>query len=1056
MSAGPAPSLKKTYLLDPTILGPKSAAALEISGTTAPDVVLAVSANLPFPSRPDGVIKLTDISFTGSGGLPVAFQGDGVTLGFDFSAGVTAGAGIYDHAKDAIAALVPGGAPGLELEAVNKPGSRYVLLQSGYQASGSVKGSHPIGVLGSFTFGVQVAMSGVSGVLHRFPSDSGADTVLKETIQSWKLPRHVDAAEKLAPATWIVTEANGSLAVKLAASLGYNFNFVRQAKAFGLSGDIGLKIDAAAMATFGFDVSGRFLVVVGRESDNAEDQKIRLRLFKLSSNGMQFGLNLNVNVAGVETLAPNKVDDFVKAVFGVHGAQMVNLLGQIEKWTDPRKSVGELVAGLTNEKALELFKNVTGEDPSTAFDAARNKLVAAIHQYQSLPSTVSSELLGLMNQLDAPATSALKNTLNLLQSDNAVAQQQALTDLFNTNDFTKSPAGRLVLAMADQGLLQLLNRLPEVRTVANTVVAVLDGGVIAKLQKYLNDAFDLNKVTGVVQQADFNKLDSFLVGRLSVFFGKTLGFDDLGEVKNAINLVVSKRQEVYDKARKALNSSYGLEAAATWNRTSANTAVIDAEFDLSDAAAGRVFQALMQGKSDAFDELLTNALASVHLNFAVLSHELTRKSSLEVSLPLFNFQTQSVTTALAKVKPEDDSGRILLYDASGTNTVSVRNKFGSSLTVTIAAVVASTGSAASFPDLRIHSTQGDTWTYRLLYAKAGMKREELEAITRPFIAQYMADQFAQETTLSAWYNLLESTSESILHNRPEVYGDVCAAFEVTLPGETLGAWTQRLKDVSPAAKRVSIAIQHALKTNLTLFYLNDIAKLGNLGSSAPFLVWASIPAAVRFNGKSFSTTLGKDVYWDHVDVALRTAAARHPETVTNLLLRLPELRLRLEEAGLHSDLQFYQNDQVAEVLAAATNAFGDELVESLLTFESNVVFRANDAMKDMQKFLADSSSTPSKAVVRLAKFAADITTAFNQLIGKSAFADLSSFRAVAQVVFAEASRALSSEVVTQPRAMLTLDILNAAESRKFKLGDFLKGELPDSAEVAVAQRLVSG
>jgi hypothetical protein len=166
--------------------------------------------------------------------------------------------------------------------------------------------------------------------------------------------------------------------------------------------------------------------------------------------------------------------------------------------------------------------------------------------------------------------------------------------------------------------------------------------------------------------------------------------------------------------------------------------------------------------------------------------------------------------------------------------------------------------------------------------------------------------------------------------------------------------------------------------------------------------------------------------------------------------------LRLEEAGLHSDLQFYQNDQVAEVLAAATNAFGDELVESLLTFESNVVFRANDAMKDMQKFLADSSSTPSKAVVRLAKFAADITTAFNQLIGKSAFADLSSFRAVAQVVFAEASRALSSEVVTQPRAMLTLDILNAAESRKFKLGDFLKGELPDSAEVAVAQRLVSG
>jgi hypothetical protein len=193
-----------------------------------------------------------------------------------------------------------------------------------------------------------------------------------------------------------------------------------------------------------------------------------------------------------------------------------------------------------------------------------------------------------------------------------------------------------------------------------------------------------------------------------------------------------------------------------------------------------------------------------------------------------------------------------------------------------------------------------------------------------------------------------------------------------------------------------------------------------------------------------------------VDVALRTAAVRHSDTVTNLLLRLPELRLRLEESGLHQDLQFYQNDQVSAILAEATNAFGDDLVESLLIFESNVVFKANDALKDMQKFLASASSTPSKAVVRLASFAADITTAFNQLIGKSAFADLASFRAVAQVVFAEASRALSSDALAQSRAMITLDILNAAESRKFQLADFLKGELPDRAAVAVAQRLVSG
>ena len=168
-----------------------------------------------------------------------------------------------------------------------------------------------------------------------------------------------------------------------------------------------MKIDAAATATFGIEVSGRYLVVVGRESDDAASQKLRLRLFKLKSNGMQFGLNLKVGVIGIDTLTPDSVDDFVKAVFGVHGAQIVSALGQIEKWTDPEKSVGELVAGLTNERALALLKYFTGIDPATGFAGARGKLVDAISQYRKLPPKVASELLGMLNKLDAPATPTL-------------------------------------------------------------------------------------------------------------------------------------------------------------------------------------------------------------------------------------------------------------------------------------------------------------------------------------------------------------------------------------------------------------------------------------------------------------------------------------------------------------------------------------------------------------------------------------------------------------------------------------------------------------------------
>src|SRR5262249_47259187 len=154
--------------------------------------------------------------------------------------------------------------------------------------------------------------------------------------------------------------------------------------------------------------------------------------------------------------------------------------------------------------------------------------------------------------------------------------------------------GTLLSALADHGLLGLLDRLPQVRQTANTLLSILNGGVIQKLQDLIATELDLNKVIGVVQQTDFQALDSFLVGRLSAFFDKTLGFADLNEVKNAINMVVKKRQEIYDKARNALHSRYGLEAAATWQRTSSTTAVLDVEFDLSDPQAAQLFQDAVQ------------------------------------------------------------------------------------------------------------------------------------------------------------------------------------------------------------------------------------------------------------------------------------------------------------------------------------------------------------------------------------------------------------------------------------------------------------------------------
>jgi hypothetical protein len=369
----------------------------------------------------------------------------------------------------------------------------------------------------------------------------------------------------------------------------------------------------------------------------------------LKSDGVQFGLNLKLGVTGVETLTPNSVDDFVSAVFGVHGAQIVSALQQLQKWTDPTKSVGQLVAGLVNDKALALIQDTTGIDPRTAFDGARAKLLNAIQLYQGLPAKVSSELLGFINKLDAPASKALQDALNLLASTDQATQTNALAGLLADVGITDSPIGKILDAAADNGLLDLFNQLPQVRSIASNILSILNGGVIAKLESFINDKLDLNQIFKVVDQTSFDQLDSFFLGRLSNFFDKTLHFEDLKTIQDTINLVISKRQEIYQKAVTALNSRYGLDLAATWARTSSSTAVLDAVFDMNDPNAQQLFRDLVAVSNSALDRLVGQQVSGVQINTAVLSHELQRKSTLEIALPHFNFQTQSVTTALANV-----------------------------------------------------------------------------------------------------------------------------------------------------------------------------------------------------------------------------------------------------------------------------------------------------------------------------------------------------------------------------------------------------------------------
>src|SRR5262249_46925459 len=530
---------------------------LDLHGTTDLDVAKAIEADTPFPDRPGNTIELGHIGFATKGGTPVTFDALGTPVSAEFSAGVAASLGVFpDHAA-AIGALNLGETPGLDLSVPASPDTRFALLSSSYTASGSVNGRHPIGAVGSLTFTGPGASNGAIAVLHRFLKSDGARTDLEQMIASGARARHITTATDAGVGAWLVAEVDGALALNVAAALGYNLDFVRTVRAGTVAGDVGLKVDAAVSATFGLDVSGRYVVVVGRETS---DERVRVQMFKLARKGLSFGLNLRVGVIGVENVAPDKIDDFIAAVFGVHGAQIVSALKRLDSPTDPTKSVGEIVAGLANEKAQDLFKDLTGKDFRQEFDAVRGRILNAVQQWENLGPRVSAELWKLIGRrLSDQEMQVLNDSLTLLSATDDGALQTAYESLLRDAGFTTSPLALLLNAAADQGLLALINRPNEVRALATNVKGVLDGGVITRLQQYVDEKLRLDKVITVVNKADFDTLDGWLVGRLGVFFDKTLRFEDLNDIKNAINLALTSRQKIYDKAKQALNSRYGFD-----------------------------------------------------------------------------------------------------------------------------------------------------------------------------------------------------------------------------------------------------------------------------------------------------------------------------------------------------------------------------------------------------------------------------------------------------------------------------------------------------------------
>ena len=1027
-------------------LGPYSAVGVEIVPPAADlEVVNALASNSPFPQR---TIELGHGSIRASAGRDILFGNGTSTVSFNGSTSAFAQLGVYFDPDTMLAALELNDniAPGMKLE--KNPNVLYSVLRWGYDVKASARGSIAMGAPGGITFGADGAKEGLYAVIRRLEKNTGALTTVGDTLNSWMMPSQIRSIDDLQPGTWLIADIEGSIALHLGAQFGYDFNWVQQAQLGGLKGDIGLRLQLGVSAALGFEASGQYVLVVGRDLADDQDKHLRLRLFKQRKKGWSFAFNADVSVQGVSFL-PANMEGFIRAVLGVHGAQIVKELNVLRKWTDPKLGPSEGLAGVSVDYGLNLLHEVTGIDPLNLFEEAKKKLLGFLDLWDSLPHGVATLLASLV-EVDPTHTQdrliAVRDVARMIAGGQQDGIAGFIQTLLRDVDFFQIPVGRWLESAAGGVVLKAISgtrefeELQQIARMTRDILAddYIEKAVLVKLSQFIDAHLNLKQIENVSDPAGFDHLDEWLKSRLSGFLNESLDLAKLDEIRKTIHLILDKSQEFLDASLKALKRRYGIQFNATFQSSTSHTALLDIVFDFGVTGALDSFKQTLSGN---FDTLLIERRPGISLNGATLTHQIERNTHVEINFPFYDCSLDHINKALARVNAMDaEEGRLLLYELDADDLVTSKNKRNSRLAVGGYLKVSNN-------QVRVHSTTPLSYSYSFRQVKKDMRRAALLFQLKPYVASYFPGVFtagegAGSDSFLMWIDALDKTVDQAEKRGVDAFGNTLISLEVSVPGVVASAWMKASPDKnSPQYHDVSLRLQSKIKQLIPFYYFQNLENYRNIEPASVLLVYAAMP----------SWTPPNDVYWDYQDGEQRKKMAGSQQTTQNLRTLLQGVfDLLAGTPGMGGTADFFKPDQAPRLQKDALEGMNDVLLKNLLTVEASVVRGARDAGVALARFLQEAGTRPSDAVATLSDFGSKITETFNSKI-KSDFGG-EAIRPLGSMAFLEAA-SVFDPAAAPPKAILDLIVMK--QQSKFNLPDFLTGTEPPKGEVILQQRLLS-
>jgi len=1046
-----------------------SSATVEFTAVKDPATLDALLQNEPFPKE----VTLSSINLQGEAGTKeILFAGGSGNVTFKANGGFFSGLGVYMNPTSLLKDLQLDDDISEGFDVGSSPNDIFVALRWGYDVKASAQGSVALGAGGSVTFSGDAGRDAAYAVVRLFNKDARSRDSVEATVNSWVLPKQISSADDIEPGTWIIASVDGSFAAKVGITYGLDYSWVRKLDAGGLSGDIGLKLHLGVSAALGFSASGKYAVVVSRQpakDDEDQSKLVRLRLFKQKQNGWDINLDAGADVQmNPSDAIPANLDDFIKAVFGIHGAQ---ILKELDKWTGSPDTLPATLAGDVEGYAEKFLGAVTGINLDTALpelqsriDEARAKFTGFITQWNALPQRVSALLQKVVSGAGGgDVESALQEIGNLSQqiaSGDPGGIRQLLQNALADVEFSRTTAGQWLETAAAKGILNVLSdEAPEIaklKDIATKSNNVLDGkdveDVLKKFQQYVDDKLNLDKI---VEIANSNNLDlmkdyELLKARLEAFLERELDLDALKKIAAAVKNFRDKSADYYEAARGALTKKYSFTASATYQSSSTSAALLDVTFDFGDPSTLPFYSDAVDGK---FNDLFLRQQDGVTIKEARLSHAISKQTHVEIHLPLYDRVTDHINNSFADVSPKDDKeGRVLVYELNAEDTFTVKARLNSTLAVGGFWNVGANG-------VRVHTDPDDAeeslnYNYSLRMFKPDAGLADLTYLLKPYAERYFFSVFGGDGLFESWINALDNAAGG-------KFGKTLISLQLSLPTKVTAGWLKAPQDKkSPVYVNMSKAMQERLKELTPYGYFQDPNHYKNNNINARcILAYAAMPPTANLVGDPPDIKeSNSNIYWDYLGRPeyVRFMLERQ-ETTQRLAGLLTQVIKRLNNTpGFASVAGDYNNTD--KVLSNAKTSDGLRVVNYFLRFESKFVDAVQNAAVTLAKFQVQAPNNPDQARVTLSKFGSDITDIFNDGIGGVYGGDKS--RPLSTLLFVEAARELDPTLAdVTPNAMLEIIVLK--DTSTFDPDKYLNpdkypdGGLPPKDDVVLQTRVVS-